>query len=473
VISGALFILVVPLAVAGIVYILGRWRYLASVLSIATALVMGLAIITLPLDRPVMFWGGRELAMGKTVDILGRELGFTQGARWAMAFMFLVAAGLFLVAWASDAHVLLFSIGLSSLSLLCAALLIRPFIYAVLLLEIVAVLSAFSLQHEGQPPSRGSLLYLTLSALALPGLLVTHWLLERYVLTPNETSLVSAAAILVALSFALLLGVIPFHTWVIGIARDGMPFASAFVLTIGQSAVWVLLFSFLDTYPWLNGYLRGSSIVLSLGVAMALLGGALAAGQRRLGPLTGYAALADTGCILVAFGIDTRTSLSLVLLALLVRPIGLVLMAAGLARLTKWGRDGSLARLRGVGWKEPLGMAAYVFGSLSLAGVPGSAGFVWRWALYWNLAAQNLAQATLLLLGSLGVLIGLFRMLAVTLDRSVQSGEGRADAGARTNWLNSTVVVLAILGCVGVGIFPQAVAPLATRLADSFTLLVR
>ena len=42
---------------------------------------------------------------------------------------------------------------------------------------------------------------------------------------------------------------------------------------------------------------------------MAVLGGALAAGQRRLGALTGYAALADTGCILVAFSIDVGTSL--------------------------------------------------------------------------------------------------------------------------------------------------------------------
>jgi len=473
-IPGALLILVVPLAVAGITYILGQWRRLTGLLSIITAFLMGLAIVTLPLDRPVMFWGGREIAMGEGLEILGRELSFTQSARWAMTFMFFAAAGIFLIAWTMKAHSLLFATGLGSLSLLCAALLIRPLIYAALLVEIVAVLSGFALQREGQPPSRGSLLYLTFSVLALPGLLVTHWLLERYALTPNETTLPSAAAVLLALSFALLLGVFPFHTWVTAITRDSMPFAGAFVLTVGQSAVWFLLFSFLETYPWLDGYLRHSPSVLALGVTMAVVGGVLAAGQRRLGTLMGYAALADTGCTLVAFSIDGRASLSLVLLALLVRPIGLVLMATGLAGLTAWGSNDSWGRLRGLGWKNPLGLTAYVFGVLSIAGMPISAGFVWRWALYRNLATQNLAQTLLLLLSTLGVITGLFRTMAVLLGSPDESDERTSSAQTRIDdWSVTAVVLLATLGCMGAGLFPQSMAPLATQLADSFTLLAR
>ncbi|MCJ7737372.1 MAG: hypothetical protein MUQ10_08685, partial [Anaerolineae bacterium] len=67
-IPGALLILVVPLAVAGIGYILGQWRRLTGLLATVTAFVMGLAITALPLDRAVAFWGGREIAMGESVD---------------------------------------------------------------------------------------------------------------------------------------------------------------------------------------------------------------------------------------------------------------------------------------------------------------------------------------------------------------------------------------------------------------------
>ena len=473
-IPGAPLILVVPLAVAGIGYILGQWRRLTGLLATVTAFVIGLAITALPLDRAVAFWGGREIAMGESVDILGRELGFAPSDRWAMAFVFFAAAGIFLIAWAVQAHSLLYSIGLVSLSLLCTALLIRPLIYAALLIEIVAVLSVFALQQEGQPPSRGAIQYLTFSILALPGLLVTHWLLERYALTPNETSLLSAAAILLALSFAILLGVLPFHMWVTGITRDSMPFSSTFVLTIGQSTVWFILLAFLETYPWLTTYLRHSSAVLTLGVTMAVMGGVFAAGQRSLGALMGYATLADTGCMLVAFSIDGSTSLPLVLLALLVRPIGLTLMAAGSAKLTGWGVNDSREKLKGLGWKNPLGTAAYIVGGLSIAGMPISAGFVWRWALYRSVAAENIAQAFLLLLSSGGVVAGLLRTTALLLDYSGKSDDPPTDINFRVwEWSSTIIVLLGVLGCIGVGLWPQLVAPLATQLAESFTLLVK
>jgi len=473
-IPGAFLILVVPLAVAGIGYILGQWRRLTGLLATVTAFMMGLAIATLPLDRPVAFWGGREIAMGEAVDILGRELGFTPSARWSMAFIFFAAAGIFLVAWAVHAHSLLYSIGLGSLSLLCTALLIRPLIYAALLVEIVAILSVFALQKEGQSPSRGAIQFLTFSILALPGLLVTHWLLERYALTPNETSLLSAAAILLALSFALLLGILPFHTWVTGITRDSMPFSSTFVLTIGQSTVWFILFAFLETYPWLTTYLRHNPAVLTLGVTMSAVGGVLAAGQRRLGTLMGYAVLADTGCILVAFGIDASSSLSLMLLALLVRPIGLTLMAAGSAKLTDWGLNDSSDKLKGLGWKHPLSTGVYIVGGMSLAGMPITAGFVWRWALYRSVAVQNVGQAFLLLLSSCGVVAGLLRAATLLLDYSGKSDVPSATITFRVwEWSTTAIVVLATLGCIGVGLWPQRIAPLATQIAASFTLLVK
>ena len=36
----------------------------------------------------------------------------------------------------------------------------------------------------------------------------------------------------------------------------------------------------------------------------------------------------------------------------------------------------------------------------------------------------------------------------------------------------AAVVVVAILGCVGVGIFPQVLAPYAVRLADAYTFFI-
>jgi len=473
VIAGPLLLLVLPLAVAGIVYILLRWQSMSAWLSVATALLLGIAVVKLPLDQPVQFWGGRQIAMGEAVNILGREMVLEQTDRLEMALLFFSAAGLFFLAWRLASRSLLFPMGLSLLSLLSGALLIRPLIYAALLIEIAVVLSVFALQAEGQPPTRGGLRYLTFSTLALPGLLVTHWLLDRYALTPNETTLLNSAAMLLAISFALLLGAIPFHTWVPALAGGGVPLAGAFVLTVGNGAIWFLLLDFLETYPWLSGSPRFEAITFTVGMAMVVVGGCLAAARRRLGPLIGYAALIDTGAALVALGMSSRLGLILVFLSLLVRPFGLGLMAAGLSGLRARGDDDSFEALRGRGWEAPWSTAALVFGALSAAGLPVSAGFAWRWALYRGLAASHPSFVILLLLSGLGVMVGLWHSLTALLapprltDSATSSGKRASE-----HWLTAVVVGVALLGCIGLGLFPQVVAPLALHLADGYTFFV-
>ena len=98
-IAGPLLLLILPMAMAGIVYILLRWTSVSALLAVGTALVLGFAVVTLPLDQPVRFWGGRQIAMGEAVTFFGRELVLGQADRDAMAFLFLASAGVFFLAW--------------------------------------------------------------------------------------------------------------------------------------------------------------------------------------------------------------------------------------------------------------------------------------------------------------------------------------------------------------------------------------
>ncbi len=477
-ISGALLLLILPLAMAGIVYIVLRWQTLAALLAVGTALLLGVAVITVPLDQPVSllsFWGGDyQISMGETVTFFGRELVLDQFDRMEMAFLFFTSAGIFFLAWRMSPRSLIFPIGLGLLSLLSGALLIRPLLYAALLIEIAAALSIFALQAEGAPPSRGGMRYLVFTTLALPGLLVTHWLLDRYAITPDETQLLSTSTALLAFSFALWLGVVPFHTWVPSVISDGVPLAGIFVLTVGNNAVWFLFLDFLETYPWLSSHPDFGSFVSMAGLIMVLFGGLLAAAQRRLGPLIGYAALVDSGAALIAMGMTSKLGLELALLSLYVRPFGLVLMAAGMSGLCKLnGPDDSFDTLRGAGWKAPWSTAVLVFGGLSIAGLPVSAGFVWRWALYRALAPSSSGYALILILAGVGVMVGVWRGLSALLERP-RSAENRSviPLNASEGWLTTVVAIMVILGCVGVGIFPQVLAPYAVLLADAYTFFI-
>jgi len=470
VIAGPLVLLVLPLLMAGVIYLLLRWTSISALLAVGTTLALGIAVLTLPLDQPVHIWGGRQIAMGEVVTIFGRELVLEQSDRIAMAFLFLTSAGIFFLAWRIEQQPLILPMGLGLLSLLNGALLIRPLVYAALLIEIAAALSVFALQAEGGVPTRGGLRYLSFTTLALPGLLVTHWLLERYALTPNDTDLLRVAATLLALSFALLLGVVPFHTWVPAVTSDSVPLAGTFVLTIGNGAVWFLLLDFLKTYPWLRSHPRFESLVYMAGIAMVIVGGLLAPSQRRVGPLMGYAALIDSGSALIALGLSSGAGLTLAVLSLMVRPFGLILMAAGLSGLrARSGGDDTFEALRGLGWQAPWSTAALIFGGLSVAGLPVSAGFAWRWALCRALAPSSPGAALWILLASASVMAGVWRALWALLARQKERNVPSSPEG----WLTAVVIVVAIVACVGIGLFPQIVAPLADRLAAAYTFVGR
>jgi hypothetical protein len=77
-----------------------------------------------------------------------------------------------------------------------------------------------------------------------------------------------------------------------------------------------------------------------------------------------------------------------------------------------------------------------------------------------------------LILAALGVMVGLWRALAVLLKRP-HSPDNRSviASDSAEDWLTAAVICVAILGCVGVGLFPQVLAPWAVRFADAYTFL--
>jgi formate hydrogenlyase subunit 3/multisubunit Na+/H+ antiporter MnhD subunit len=106
--------------------------------------------------------------------------------------------------------------------------------------------------------------------------------------------------------------------------------------------------------------------------------------------------------------------------------------------------------------------------------LPISGGFAARWALYRALAVSDLPPVLLMMLASVGVMVGLCRVLAI-LFRSPQWSAGET---SETEWdiasegvLTAVLVVLAVGACLGVGLFPQLLAPTAARLAGLYTFL--
>ncbi len=473
-IAGLLLFLILPLAVAVVVYVMRQWAALSSILAFAACVALGIIIIVIPLGRTVEIWG-RQIVLGGTLSLLGRELVLRDFDRVAIAFLYLTAAATLAMAWWVSRRSLLFPAGLVTLSLLSGSLLIRPLIYSVLLLQIALAVSVFALQREDRGPTRGGLQYLSFSLLALPGLLTIHWLMERYALTPENTALLQASAVLVVLSFAMLLGSVPFHTWIPSLTGDGDLLASSFVLTVNHSAVWFLMFSFLETYPEFSAHADFASLASTAGLAMVAVGGLFAAAQRRPERMVGYAALIDSGAALVALGLYDERGLALALLALMVRPFGLVLLSAGLQGLRAPGnQDDGLDALRGMAWRSPGGALAFLMGGMSIAGMPITAGFAARWALYRALAPSHLGSALLLIAATVGLMIGIWRTFTVLMKcpRLSEGEEPETERrGPAPGPLVPGLVTAVALASVSIGLWPQIITPISVQLASLVTFL--
>jgi formate hydrogenlyase subunit 3/multisubunit Na+/H+ antiporter MnhD subunit len=302
--------------------------------------------------------------------------------------------------------------------------------------------------------------------MAWPGLMITHLLLELFATFPNDVGLLQSATILLALSFAILLGAVPFQSWLSTVAMDGSPPVVTFLFTVNLGTVWFMLLAYLETYTWLSEQALFAPLVTIVGLLMMVIGGALAASQQRLGRLVGYATLVDNGAMFVALGTRQASGVALSVLMLMARPLALGLMTLGLDGLRRLGGgDDSAEAVEGLAWRSPWRAVAFVMGGVAMAGFPLSLGFAARWGLYRLMVEEDLFQAILALAGSAGVMMGVISAIRTLL---APIPKRKRIQFAEDNIVLFLIFVLTVL-TLGAGLFPQLLSHVALQMAEGFT----
>lgn len=473
--AGPLILLLLPMVASGVAYVLRRWRTVPAWIATGVSLLLGLVLLILPSDQPLQIWG-REILLNEPVTVLGRALVLTPSDRLAMGFLFMTGAVLFLLAWRFDRGGLFAPMGLGLLGMFGGILQVRPLIYAALLLQIAASFSVFPLYAEEDTPARGGLRYLTFFTLALPGLMISHWLLDNYALIPDQTGMLQAAMVAIGLSFGLMLGLTPFHAWVPAVGSDGAPLTAAFLYTATSSAVWFLLMDYLQTYPWLTEFAQWRTLLPAVGAATAAVGGLLGTTRRSAGTLMGYAVMVDTGMAVVALGLATPRGLGAAISLLFARALGAALIAAGLEEL-KERSGGAIELPDGIGREAPWSTLAVFVGGLSLVGFPPTVGFAARWAVLSIVFPDHPLIGLILILSSVGTLAGLLRLMTRLLRRpepslaalSVEPAQTEEPPPAPESPINVTLLLIFIVATLAFGLFPQWIGTAAAQVASFFT----
>ncbi|HNS50889.1 MAG TPA: proton-conducting transporter membrane subunit [Anaerolineae bacterium] len=460
---GPILLLAIPALAALLAFLLRRWAP-ASML-VAAAASAGLAVLCgqLPLDRSAYVLG-QEVAFGRPVVIAGRTLMLDAAGQSWLALVFGMAGAAFLLAWRLRQGRLFFSFGLILLSFYALVALLPSFELGVLVLVMGATPALFLMQGEKPGPVRGGDRYFLVTLLAAPLLLAAAWLAAQGQAGDEGVGMVRMALLPAGLGFGMLLAAFPFGTWMPALTAGAPPLAAALVMSVSQAMALYLAALFLRQAPWMLQDSKLLEVVQFAGLVTAVAGGLMAAVQRDLGRLFGYAALCDVGILWLAMGSGGSQSLVLGLQHAVNRTTPLLLMGACLALLRHRAGSDELAALRGTARRLPIHTAGFAIGGLALAGFPLTAGFATHWGAIRAVAEAHWPWALLLLASSAGIVVGLLRALAAMLG-----DEPRDDMGKQPV-VRSALVVLAAALVIGLGVCPQLFLPLVERAVEAFAL---
>lgn len=420
----ALIVIAIPLAGALLAYLGRRWQTL-EVLIALLALGAGIVLLAQPITGAIAL-PGLTIDIDAPLNLLGRVLRIREPERVPLLLIFISTAIIFALSWRSPQGWTFIPIGLAVLSAMTAALLIRPFVYAALALEAAAALAVLMIQGErqGERSTIGAMRYLVCTTLALPLFLLAGWSIDRAG-TVNLADLDAVAAtfgasiIFLLTGFALLLGAVPLYSWIHPVAKDAPPLVTAFLGTVGIGVVTFLLLSFWQAFEWLrtsptllNAFTAGS-------MAMLLFGGGLAWAQRSFSRVLACALFVELGCVLLMFISSTPLAIESLAFSVIARAIGLGVFGIGIWRLRAMRGSDDFDDIHSM--NDLWTMLALLAGGMSMAGLPGTVGFVARWTsarAYSNADAEGLV---LLLVACGSVAIGVLRGVTAMVRQPVEA----------------------------------------------------
>ena len=303
--------------------------------------------------------------------------------------------------------------------------------------------------------------------LALPFFLLASWRVDLYREDVENVVYLGQAAIFLGLGMAIWLAAVPLHGWLTGVGAEAPSLAAALVLTGFPLLALVTTLHVLTEATWFAWHQQVGQALLMAGLISAGLGGLLAAVQRGLRPLLGYAALFDMGCLLVALAIGGDDGWLVFYTGLAIRALALGLTGAATAAVWKGTRRDAFVGLHGAAYHMPLAAAALIIGGFTLAGLPLTAGFYPRWLLLRELSQVDLRFMWLLVIAGVGVAIGYLRGLNAMLTWPTRGNQ--TDLPGR-DWLTIMFLAALVLLSIGLSIYPDPLLQAAQRLLAAYPL---
>ncbi len=462
--SAPIIWIAIPFVTGFLTLFLLRERISPLIVGIVAATLSLIALI-FPIDTALLI-GSISIKISPSIQFFGRSFSLSTADGSLLAIVYGLAALWFFGTEASGTANRFVSLGLMIVALLTASVAVEPFLFAALLLEIAAMLVIPLLVPMYQKPGRGVVRFLIYQTLAMPFILFSGWMLAGVEASPGDINTTVQAGTMLGLGFAFLLGIFPLYNWIPTLTEEAPPYVAGFLLWALPTFTVIFGLGFLDRYTWLRTSPQLSGGIQFAGVFMVASGGIFASLQKHIGRMMGYAAIAETGLLILAMGSQSSEIVNVTFLMLIPRGLELAVWALALSIIKRKVYSLQFNEVQGLARTYPMAVGAIILAHLSMTGFPLLAGFPPRLALGQELAVQSLNISFWVLVGMLGLLIGAARTLAVF----VMAGEDQPWK-LNESWVQMTMLGLGVIGLFILGIFPQVLQPLLVNLPALFNHL--
>ena len=283
----------------------------------------------------------------------------------------------------------------------------------------------------------------------------------------EPSAFMAIALFMIVAAFAFKIALVPFHMWTPDVYEGAPPAITALMATgVKTAAVIAMARLFVIAMPpaalgWMGKNLF--DVLAVLAVLTMTVGNLVALRQKNIKRMLAYSSVAHAGYLLigimaahVAAGPESGTwgnAMGAILFYLFVYALANLAAFAVIGMYTKDDEDVTLDTVAGMATAHPLGALVLAIGMFSLAGVPPTAGFFGKFALFREaLVANSDAFLWLVIVAVLNSVVSVYYYLRVVVYAYMREAR-RERTLVRGTSLGLALLITAV-GTIQVGIFP-------------------
>lgn len=275
--------------------------------------------------------------------------------------------------------------------------------------------------------------------------------------TPEPLFLAGGCLILLGMAFKLSL--VPAHLWTADVYQGAPAPVTALLSTASKGASLAALLLLLPLF----GAWHGLHDILWLGALLSMLAGNLAAlVQNNLKRMLAWSSVGQMGYVALALVAAPYGGVRASAFYLVVYAVAGVAAFGVVSILSDEEERDAIEAYRGLGYRNPLAGAALAVAMFSLAGIPPTAGFMGKFAVF--AAALRGGEFTLALVGILSALVAVFFYLRVVVVMYMKPSADPVEPARTLNVAEIIALLVPTLVMVLLGVYPQPLLELLEKI---------